>query len=308
MSGRLVSAVFDSALPAWLKHYAAAAASFASDDGRRIFPSMAHLARLAGRSERATQTAVHELVRLGVLTVVVPPGRYRPTHYRFHAAALPSIHDPAQLPLFPTGISTTFSTSPIQKGWPNRKFAQVSTAMGEAHFTPWVKPTSPDPSVDPSRTGTRYNARARKCGRQTPESESVMIVLDTTPTYFEVDGPPAVKGSTFSFFYRGRIVTKQDAKNLTSWAAQVAWCAKQAGLARIPKGVGVIVSVTYEFAPPIRVVRSCPCTRPDIDKLARALLDALTGVAYEDDGQVVALTVRKTYGTDTRTRVWVDRA
>jgi len=128
------------------------------------------------------------------------------------------------------------------------------------------------------------------------------------PVQFVVDGPPAVKGSTFSFFYRGRIVTKQDAKNLTSWAAQVAWCAREAGVPLIPKGVGVIVSVVYEFAPPIRLVRSSPCTRPDIDKLARALLDALTGVAYEDDGQVVALTVRKMYGTDTRTRVWVDRA
>ena len=30
--------------------------------------------------------------------------------------------------------------------------------------------------------------------------------------------------------------------------------------------------------------------------------------AYEDDGQVVALTVRKVYESDTVTRVWVDRA
>ena len=36
MSGRLVSKVFESALPAWLKPYAAACASFASDDGQRV--------------------------------------------------------------------------------------------------------------------------------------------------------------------------------------------------------------------------------------------------------------------------------
>ena len=33
----------------------------------------------------------------------------------------------------------------------------------------------------------------------------------------------------------------------------------------------------------------------DIDKLSRALLDALTGVAYDDDDQVVNLTAKKRY-------------
>jgi len=37
-------------------------------------------------------------------------------------------------------------------------------------------------------------------------------------------------------------------------------------------------------------------TRPDADKLARAVLDALTGVAYRDDGQVAVLRVSKVYG------------
>lgn len=38
-----------------------------------------------------------------------------------------------------------------------------------------------------------------------------------------------------------------------------------------------------------------PCVRPDIDKLARAVLDALTGVLWTDDGQVCALEVEKHY-------------
>jgi Holliday junction resolvase RusA-like endonuclease len=123
-----------------------------------------------------------------------------------------------------------------------------------------------------------------------------------------VPGRPAVKGSTVSFLRHGRIVTKQDTKNGKAWAANVAWCAKVAGIRPLPKGVGVIVSVEYEFTPPARGARGTPCVRPDIDKLSRALLDALTGVAYEDDGQVVALTARKSYGPDTLTRIWVDRA
>ena len=35
---------------------------------------------------------------------------------------------------------------------------------------------------------------------------------------------------------------------------------------------------------------------PDLDKLIRAVLDGLTGVAYEDDGQVVQIEAQKLYG------------
>lgn len=38
-----------------------------------------------------------------------------------------------------------------------------------------------------------------------------------------------------------------------------------------------------------------PATRPDVDKWARHTLDALTGVVYADDGQVVSLLCEKHY-------------
>jgi len=39
-----------------------------------------------------------------------------------------------------------------------------------------------------------------------------------------------------------------------------------------------------------------PCTkRPDIDKLARAALDALTGIFFNDDSQVIDMTVTKRF-------------
>jgi len=129
------------------------------------------------------------------------------------------------------------------------------------------------------------------------------------PIAFDVAGPPAVKGSTFSFLdRRGHVRTKTDSKNGKSWARSVGLAAIAAGVPLIPKGAGVIVSVVYELQAPRKAVRRDPCVRPDCDKLARALLDALTGIAYEDDGQVVALTVRKLYAADTVTRVWVARA
>lgn len=43
--------------------------------------------------------------------------------------------------------------------------------------------------------------------------------------------------------------------------------------------------------------------RPDIDNLEKAVLDALNGVAYEDDSQVACVTKEKLYGTEARTTV-----
>lgn len=38
-----------------------------------------------------------------------------------------------------------------------------------------------------------------------------------------------------------------------------------------------------------------PATRPDLDNLAKAVKDALRGVCYRDDAQIVQLDLRKDY-------------
>jgi len=57
----------------------------------------------------------------------------------------------------------------------------------------------------------------------------------------------------------------------------------------------VEINVIFHMQRPKTVTRKEPFKRPDIDKLARAVLDALTGVAYEDDEQVVKLVASKEY-------------
>lgn len=125
---------------------------------------------------------------------------------------------------------------------------------------------------------------------------------------FLIPGRPACKGSTVSFPYRGRIVTKTDSENLKAWTRAVGIAAIAAGVHILPLGTGVAVTVDYEFERPARARRAFPCVRPDCDKLARALLDSLTGVAYFDDGQVVTLSVTKRYGPATLARVRVGPA
>jgi Holliday junction resolvase RusA-like endonuclease len=134
--------------------------------------------------------------------------------------------------------------------------------------------------------------------------------VDSNPdqVYFEVPGPFGVKGSTFSFLdRRGKLRTKTDSKHGKSFAAAVQWAARQAHVPLVEKGRGVTLSVVYSFARPKGRDRwrLDPCVRPDVDKLVRALLDALTGIAYHDDGQVVALSVRKIYAPTVHARVIV---
>ena len=45
--------------------------------------------------------------------------------------------------------------------------------------------------------------------------------------------------------------------------------------------------------------------KPDIDKLLRALLDAMTGVVYVDDSQVACIWATKEYGQTAETVVSV---
>jgi crossover junction endodeoxyribonuclease RusA len=133
--------------------------------------------------------------------------------------------------------------------------------------------------------------------------------MDDEKYYFEVPGPFGVKGSTVAFRDRrnGKIRTKTDSKHGKTFLTAVRWAAKTAGVTRIPKGRGVSVSAIYSFPRPKGRdrLRVDPCVRPDVDKLSRALLDALTGVAYDDDGQVIALSIRKVYSDTIRARVIV---
>jgi Holliday junction resolvase RusA-like endonuclease len=59
----------------------------------------------------------------------------------------------------------------------------------------------------------------------------------------------------------------------------------------------VVVDLVFYLARPQKLRSSIVThtTRPDVDKLARCVLDGLTGVVYSDDGQVVAVRLAKQY-------------
>ena len=48
-----------------------------------------------------------------------------------------------------------------------------------------------------------------------------------------------------------------------------------------------------------------PCKKPDIDNVVKAVLDAINGIAYEDDAQVVMISASKAYSERPRVEMSV---
>lgn len=116
--------------------------------------------------------------------------------------------------------------------------------------------------------------------------------------HFFVSGKPIPQGSLK--FINGHAIHVR-AQDLALWRADIANAARQARVNKAQEGVEV--SLTFILQRPKTVKRKEPHVRPDIDKLTRAVLDGLTGVAYEDDEQVVKIVAEKRYGENVG--VWI---
>lgn len=111
---------------------------------------------------------------------------------------------------------------------------------------------------------------------------------------FFVPGTPAVQGSKRPVRnqYTGRIALIESSKTLGPWRERVALAAHDAMGAAALSAAAVSVCLTFVLPRPKSTPkRRTPAAvkRPDIDKLSRACLDALSGTCFVDDAQVVSL-------------------
>lgn len=133
---------------------------------------------------------------------------------------------------------------------------------------------------------------------------------------FSVNGRPAPQGSK-KHVGNGRMV--ESSKHVKVWRHYIKVTAHRLRPDGWCTTMGVNVSVEFLFQRPkshfltngeLRPSSPKHCTTRvgDIDKLVRALADALTGVAYEDDSQIIQLNATKRYArNDERegANVWV---
>ena len=134
---------------------------------------------------------------------------------------------------------------------------------------------------------------------------------DRNGLQLRVAGIPAPQGSKR---HVGRGILIESSSKVKSWRQTVAWTAFEAmGECRERFPLEGPVSVEVEFMLPRgrSVKRALPAVKPDLDKLIRSTLDALTDArVWQDDSQVVSLAVRKRYGEPgaTVTVTWMPEA
>lgn len=88
-------------------------------------------------------------------------------------------------------------------------------------------------------------------------------------------------------------------ENLVGWSAKRAMCQ----CLPIASGCPLFVQITVSLVPPLSWSRKCRSDvfgafcpkKPDVDNGAKAILDAMNGIVYEDDAQVAGLIVQKFY-------------
>jgi crossover junction endodeoxyribonuclease RusA len=119
--------------------------------------------------------------------------------------------------------------------------------------------------------------------RPTGDSRTVTIA-------FSVEGKPIQQGSMRAF--NNRIVHNKT-KELMEWRSRVGQAAHLAGCT--PIDGAITITMRFRYQRPKSVTRIQPTVPPDLDKQIRSILDALTGIAYQDDSQVVQITATKEY-------------
>lgn len=147
-----------------------------------------------------------------------------------------------------------------------------------------------------------------------------MITAGVRSLTFTVAGDAQTKGSAKAFVVWGHVVEAvdrfrktgkritprafitNDNPNAKAWQESVmdaAIAARRSGplLAGELMAGAVVVDLVFYLPRPQKIRSSIVShtSRPDVDKLARCVLDGLTGVVYADDGQVAAITLRKQY-------------
>lgn len=128
--------------------------------------------------------------------------------------------------------------------------------------------------------------------------------------FFKVDGLPIGKGRP-RFTRSGHTYTPAKTK-MYEQAVQGSWRA-QSGM-RIPGGTPITAYIDGYFPVPKhlskkRYAELCGTAytkKCDADNLAKSILDALNGYAYDDDSRIAKLVVTKTYSDHPRVEVMLE--
>ena len=136
---------------------------------------------------------------------------------------------------------------------------------------------------------------------------------------FTVLGKPQPQGSMKGFVLPGkdgkkpRAILTSDNTKMKPYRQQVGWAALDARakaghttlFAEKQVAVGVEFRFYFEKPPSITKKRQYISVKPDIDKICRSTIDAMTGIMFADDAQIIHLDASKYYGLPERAEITV---
>ena len=119
-----------------------------------------------------------------------------------------------------------------------------------------------------------------------------------------------IKGKARPRVFNGHAITPADTVNYENW---VKICYKEQDGRYLEGSVKATITAYYKIPKSYTKKRvqaineglEFPTKKPDVDNIAKIILDSLNGIAYKDDSQIVNLTVTKKY-TDNIERVMLE--
>lgn len=131
---------------------------------------------------------------------------------------------------------------------------------------------------------------------------------------FEIPGKPTGKGRARAT-RSGHHYTPEKTRNAEAFVKLLACQAMEGSvLADYPVSLGIDIAITPPQSMPRRqrdealCGRLRPAKKPDCDNIVKLISDALNGIVWVDDSQVVDLVVKKRYALADITTVIVSRA
>lgn len=133
--------------------------------------------------------------------------------------------------------------------------------------------------------------------------------------HFEIFGEPVGKGRP-KFSRRGGFVRAYTPKKTADYEKKVRECYMEQMGTKFEGAIRVDIAAFFPVPKSASkkkkfqmLMDDIRCLKkPDVDNIAKIILDGLNGVAYEDDKQVVTLLVKKYYSEEPRVSVWVSQA
>jgi Holliday junction resolvase RusA-like endonuclease len=122
---------------------------------------------------------------------------------------------------------------------------------------------------------------------------------------FNIFGNPVAQGRP-KFFRRGNFVGAYDPGKSKTWKEDIkvqVLSQMKAGpvILEGPLMLQLVFRMTRPVSLPKKVIHHTK--KPDIDNLQKAVKDALKGICYKDDSQIIEVTARKVY--DSTPGVWI---